>query len=79
VQSHPVTARHINNHQVQPEESFLNTKQDIKTKVNSKPKKKKILSDLGLPSDQKTEKIGKRSNNVSICSGFPSQINFKKD
>lgn len=31
-----------------------------------------------MPTDRKTEKIGKKSNNISICSGFPSQTNYKK-
>lgn len=32
-----------------------------------------------MPTDKRGEKGGKKSNTNSICSGFPSQANYKKE
>ena len=52
-------------------------KGDAKGKGSGKVRKKKYSIDLGMPTDKKTEKVGKKSNSNSICSGFPSQANQK--
>lgn len=44
----------------------------------SKPRKKKQHVDTGGQGDSKTERLGKKTLNNSICSGFTAQASSKR-
>ena len=46
---------------------------------SSKTRKKKYSVDLTMPTDKKGHTLAKKSNTNSICSGFQSQNNNKKE
>lgn len=63
VQSHPVSAR------ISKPSSDDDSKPAIKSKPATRLRKKKYSVDLSLMPDRKAEKMHKKSNNNSICSG----------